>query len=134
MPSVMIVCSRRSTASSCDISFRSVIPNRNRYQRCFLLRAESTTADGDRPADSLSFSFLTVAPLPVVRRLFLGTRKARVGGGDERKKIVNTRWRPMEETAVYPAGHRNKRKGKESRRGKYISMNIHVHIKYSKIL
>lgn len=35
---------------------------------------------------------------------FLGTRKARVGGGDERKKIVNTRWRPMEETDVYPVG------------------------------
>ena len=85
----------------------SVIQNRNRYQRRFLLNTESTTVDGsNQPANSFSFNFLTVAPLPMVRSLLLDTRKARVGGGDERKKIVivNTRWRPMEEIAVYPAG------------------------------
>lgn len=69
------VVHRRLPASSCDISFRTetvVVQNRNRYQRHFLLSAESTTTtanSSERPTNSLSFSFLTVAPLPVVRRL-----------------------------------------------------------------
>jgi len=88
------------SASSCDISFRS-IQNRNRYQR-FLLKNQQQTAVSDQLI-SLFFSFLTVTLLPVVRRLFLGIRKMRERNEDKRKKIVNTRWRPMKETAVYLA-------------------------------
>lgn len=105
--SVIVVCSRRSPAASCDISFRSVVQNWNRYQRHFLLNAESTTADGSertQPADSLSLAFLTVAPLPVVRRSLRGTRKAQAGGGDERKKDSRQRlntgvqWKKLPQT------------------------------------